>query len=82
MDSFNPFSATRKILEKNASIKIIGISVNNQPTYAVKMLEAGGRGYLTKTSPFEEIHYGIDQVYQGNIYISEEVRKNMPSHYQ
>ena len=78
MESFNGFSATRKILQKNAAIKIIGISVNNQPTYAVRMLEAGGKGYLTKTSPFEEIHHGIEEVYNGKIYISEEVRKHMP----
>ena len=78
MESFNPFSATRKILEKNADIKVVGISVNNQPKYALKMLEAGGRGYLTKTSPFEEIHHGIEEIYKGSIYISEEVRKHMP----
>jgi DNA-binding NarL/FixJ family response regulator len=81
MESFNGFSATRKILQKNDKIKIIGISVNNQPTYAMRMLEAGGKGYLTKTSPFEEIHRGIEEVYNGNIYISEEVRKHMPPGY-
>jgi DNA-binding NarL/FixJ family response regulator len=78
MESFNAFSATRKILEKNAEIKIVGISVNNQPTYALKMLEAGGRGYLTKTSSFEEIHHGIEEIHNGRVYISEEVRKHMP----
>jgi len=78
----NGFSSTRKILEKNPEIKIIGISVNNQPTYALRMLNAGGRGYLTKTSPFKEIHHGIEQIYNGRIYISEEVRRNMPPEYQ
>jgi DNA-binding NarL/FixJ family response regulator len=78
MDSFNAFSATRKILEKNSEIKIIGISVNNQPNYALKMLEAGGKGFLTKTSPYKEIHRGIEEIYNGRVYISEEVRKHMP----
>src|SRR5687767_11534113 len=73
----NGFVSTRQILEKNPGIKIIGISVNNQSTYAQRMLDAGGRGYLTKTSPFAEIHHGIEQIFNGRIYISEEVRRHM-----
>ena len=78
----NGFSTTKKILEKNADIKIIGISVNNQATYALRMLEVGGKGYLTKTSSFEEINRGIENVHAGAIYISEEVRRHMPPEYR
>jgi two-component system invasion response regulator UvrY len=61
------------------SVKVIGMSVNNQPKYAIKMIELGARGYLTKTSSWEEINEGIKKVYDGTIYICEEVRKHIPS---
>jgi two-component system, NarL family, invasion response regulator UvrY len=41
-------------------------------------MELGARGYLTKTSSLEEISHGIIEVHKGELYICEEVRKNMP----
>ena len=35
-------------------------------------------GYLTKTSPMEEINKGIIEVQNGNLYICEEVKRYMP----
>jgi len=60
------------------SVKIIGLSVNNHPKYAMRMLELGAKGYFTKTSSFKEITKGILEVYNGNNYICEEVKKLMP----
>lgn len=78
MSPLNGFAVTERVMESASSVKIIGISVNNQPIYALKMFELGARGYLTKTSPLEEIHYGIQEVYRGVIYICEEVRRHLP----
>ena len=78
MSPLNGFEVTERIMGKMPSIKIIGLSVNNQPKYATRMLELGAKGYLTKTSTAEEIKHGIIQVYNGELYICEEVRKNMP----
>lgn len=57
------------------SVKVIGISVSNQPKYASRMLSLGAKGYLTKTSSLEEIQHGIHEVKQGRVYICEEIRK-------
>ena len=78
MSPLNGFIVTEKIMEIMPSIKIIGLSANNQPKYATRMLELGARGYLTKTSSFEEITHGILEVHKGKLYICEEVRRNMP----
>jgi two-component system, NarL family, invasion response regulator UvrY len=78
MTPLNGFVVAERIIEKNSSVKVIGLSVNNQPKYAVKMIELGARGYLTKTSSLEEINHGILQVYSGELYICEEVIKDMP----
>jgi DNA-binding NarL/FixJ family response regulator len=78
MSPTNGFAVTKRVVAENPSIKIIGLSVNNQPTYAIRMLELGGKGYLTKTSSLAEIIKGIIEVYNGNEYICDEVRKLMP----
>jgi two-component system invasion response regulator UvrY len=62
------------VLEKNPAVKIIGISVNNQPSYANRMLEIGARGFVTKGSSFEEITHAIMEVSRGERYICNEIR--------
>ncbi len=78
MSPLNGFSVTERLLEKLPGIKIIGLSVNNQAKYANKMIALGARGYLTKTSPLDEINRGIQEVQNGNVYICEEVKRHMP----
>jgi two-component system, NarL family, invasion response regulator UvrY len=78
MSPLNGFAVTEALIKTNPSIKIIGLSVNNQPSYALKMLELGARGYLTKTCTIDEITQGILAVHEGDIYICEEVRRKMP----
>jgi DNA-binding NarL/FixJ family response regulator len=79
MSPLNGFAVTERIMETTPSIKIIGLSVNNQPKYAIRMVELGARGYLTKTSSLEEINHGIMEVHKGEFYICEEVTRNMPA---
>jgi DNA-binding NarL/FixJ family response regulator len=77
MAPINGFAVTAAIMNINPSIKIIGLSVNNQPGYAQKMLELGARGYLTKTCTIDEITQGILAVQEGDKYVCEEVRRKM-----
>ena len=77
MAPINGFDTTKKILSENPSFKIIGISVNNQPSYATKMLEIGGKGFITKGSSFDELTTAILKVHNGGKYICEEIRKLM-----
>jgi len=77
MAPLNGFAVTEAIMKINPSIKIIGLSVNNLPSYALKMLELGARGYLTKTCTIEEITHGIQAVHKGDKYICEEVKRKM-----
>ena len=77
MYPMNGFEATVEILKRNPAIKIIGVSVNNQITYARTMLEAGAKGYVTKNCSREEMIKAIISVYEGQIYICEEIRRKM-----
>jgi two-component system invasion response regulator UvrY len=73
----NGFEVTKKVLEANPSVKIIGISVNNLPSYANRMLEIGGMGFITKGSPFEEVIHAIIEVHNGNSYVCNEIKSMM-----
>ena len=73
----NGVEATEKITQKNPSAKIIGLSINNQPIYAQRMLKAGAQGYVTKNSTLQEMTHAIIEVHSGRQYICEEVREKM-----
>lgn len=77
MSPLNGFNVTESVAKAAPNVKVIGLSVNNQPKYATKMLELGAKGYLTKTSPLEEINHGILEVHGGAIYICNEVKSKM-----
>ena len=77
MTPVNGFEATRKILNNAPHIKIIGVSVNNQPGYARNMLQLGAKGYVTKNSSREEMIKAIREVMNGKTYVCAEVFQKM-----
>ncbi len=77
MRPVNGFEATRKIVKQTSLVKIIAMSVNNQPSYARNMLRLGAKGYVTKNSSKEEMTKAIITVYNGGKYICEEVKSKM-----
>ena len=75
MQPVNGFEVTKKILLENPSAKIIGISVNNLPSYASRMLEIGAKGFITKGTSFQEVAQAIIEVYEGKTYLCTEIKK-------
>lgn len=79
MTPINGFEATKTIMEQAPEVKIIGVSANNHPSYAHKILELGARGFVTKSSPFDELMSAIVQVHNGEEYVCREIR-NEPTY--
>ena len=77
MTPVNGLEATRKILKQLPAMKIIGLSINDQPSYAKTMLDIGAKGYVTKSSSKHEMARAILAVFNGEQYICEEVRNKM-----
>ncbi len=73
----NGLEATRAILKQAPHIRIIGVSVNNQPAYVRNMLQAGACGYVTKNSSREEMIEAIRAAARGERYICREVKEKM-----
>lgn len=77
MSPVNGFEATRKIAKSCPTVKIIGLSINNLPTYAKNMMHLGAKGYVTKNSSSNEMIEAIVTVHGGGTYICKEVREKM-----
>lgn len=77
MSPVNGFEATRKIAKLQPGIKIIGLSINDQPSYARNMIQLGAKGYVTKNSSSDELLEAIFTVVNGGVYICKEISDKM-----
>lgn len=77
MSPVDGFEATRKILQVNPAMKIIGVSMHTEPRYCKKMLRLGAKGYVAKGAAHSEIIEAIHQVNAGGTYIDKETSGRM-----
>ena len=54
-------------------VRVLVVSTHDESQYAVRAMRAGAAGYLTKTSPPEELVRAVRQLMRTGRYISEEV---------
>lgn len=74
MAPLNGFDILKMVRKLSPGSKVIAVSMHSQPSYAKKMLRLGARGYVTKNSPRQEMLDAIKEVYNGQIYICQEVK--------
>ncbi len=70
MPQLNGLEAAQHIKESLPATKIIFLSMHMNPMYLRKALENGANGYVLKTGVVEELLEAIEQVMQGETYIS------------
>jgi two-component system, NarL family, response regulator NreC len=73
MPLMNGIEATRKILDHDPTVKVIGLSMHSDPDYIMGMLSAGASGYLLKECAFGELAQAINAVIQNKSYLSPSV---------
>jgi DNA-binding NarL/FixJ family response regulator len=73
LPDMNGIDVSGKILSEQSSAKIIVFSSEVSRTSVEKALQFGIAGYLSKTSPAEEIIHAVTSVVVGKLYISPEV---------
>ena len=66
--------------EKFPEIMILGLSSFNQGLYIKKLLDNGASGYILKNSSKDELIKAIYTVYNGGIYLGEEVGEALASY--
>ena len=74
LPGINGIEATRQVKKMLPGVKVLGISLHNQPSYARKMLQAGAMGYVTKNSGKAEMFKAINEIHQGRKYVCQEIK--------
>lgn len=74
--SKNGIDITKNLLSINPNLKIIVLTMHNEPIYVQKAMEAGAKGFVTKNSPLPELSIAIQNVLNGSTYLCEEILTN------
>ncbi len=77
MPVMDGIQATRELLKKNPSIKILALSMYNDKEYISDILKAGALGYILKNTGKEKLLTAIDTIQSGGNYLGEEVSKTL-----
>jgi DNA-binding NarL/FixJ family response regulator len=70
MPRMNGIEATRRIRQKFPKLKILILSMYNNPALVSQALQAGASGYLLKESMVEELSQALETVMVGRVFIS------------
>ena len=82
MPDLDGIDATRQILSKVPSTKVVALSMHSEKDFVEKMLRAGASGYILKESVPEDIVSGIRTVMQGGVYLSPAITGIVVSEYK
>jgi two-component system invasion response regulator UvrY len=67
------FDCLRRIVARNAAARVVVFSMHDDPLFASRALRAGASGYVTKTSPPDELVTAVRTAMQGGRHISHDV---------
>jgi two-component system, NarL family, invasion response regulator UvrY len=70
-------AAIRRICGRDAHARILAFSVHDEPLYVTRALEAGCKGYVTKSSAPEILVEAIIKVAHGATYIDPDISSRM-----
>lgn len=73
MPDLNGIEATKRIVGKNGTVKVIALSMHGDGQFVSRMLKAGASGYLLKDSIFEDLVSAIRSVIEGKGFLSPEI---------
>jgi len=75
LPDINGVEMVTKILNKRATINILGLSTYSEPSIINQMIKNGVKGYLLKNATSDELVNAITQAHNGNFYFGSEVQK-------
>jgi DNA-binding NarL/FixJ family response regulator len=70
MKDVNGIELTAQLLARNPALKVLMLSMYDNPEYVHRAMQAGARGYVLKDAPSNEIIQAIEAVAAGRTYLS------------
>jgi two-component system invasion response regulator UvrY len=77
MPGIGGVEASRRILQRDPTRKIIILTIHTEQTFPKRLLEIGAKGYLTKECDISEMITAIKQVHNGGSYIEPKIAQQL-----
>jgi two-component system, NarL family, invasion response regulator UvrY len=77
LPSVSGFELARRILRRDASARIIMFSMNDDPVFAARAIEAGAKGYVSKSGDPEDLIVAIREVAKGNVFLPPSLAQSL-----
>ncbi|MBZ5622981.1 MAG: response regulator transcription factor [Acidobacteriia bacterium] len=77
MPLLNGIDAARQIKKVWPQAKLLFLSMHASPVYLREALDAGGSGYVLKSSAVEELRTAIQKVLKGQIYVAPSLERGI-----
>ncbi len=77
MPDMDGIQATREVLKRHPSVRVLGLSMYNDREYISDILKAGARGYILKNTGKETLLNAIHTLQAGDNYLGEDVGKTL-----
>lgn len=77
LPSVSGFELARRILTHAATARIIMFSMNDDPIFAVRAIEAGAKGYVSKSGDPWDLVEAIREVGKGGTYLTPTIARNI-----
>ncbi len=81
-NDMNGLEATREIMEVSPTTKVLLLSAEAESSHVNKMVEVGAKGFILKSTSFNEVATAIKTLRQGNSYFSQEVTNKLFEQFQ
>jgi two-component system response regulator NreC len=81
MPDLSGFDATRRILQADASIRVLILTMYEEEEVINRCLAAGAAGYVLKDAPRAHLIHAIDVVHRGGQYMSSRALKKVVRQY-
>ncbi|WDP84280.1 MAG: response regulator transcription factor [Desulfobacter sp.] len=75
MPDLNGMEATARIRQEVPHTRVIALSMHSSKSIIDKMFASGASGYILKASAFEEIYDAIQEVIQGQFYLTPSIAR-------
>jgi DNA-binding NarL/FixJ family response regulator len=77
MPLLNGLDAGRELKKRLPNVKLIFLTMNEDPDLAVEAMKSGASGYLLKTSAGSELFSAIREVLMGKSYLTPQIARGM-----
>jgi DNA-binding NarL/FixJ family response regulator len=66
----------RRLMSQHPDVRLVVLSVHDDPTVAIVVLKAGAAGFVLKRSAATDLSLAVSEVLRGGVFVSPSVQQN------